>query len=667
MKRKINVRVLPIVFSAVFSISAFADVFTWKEGAQGGWDDPLSYVNNAAATPKDEDTVVIPNNVTVIANDEDMAVISKLKNIKTLGSNAKIIFDISQDHEIGCAICGTDDGSSPEGDGAIVKNGSGTLSVTNLGLYSYYVDITVNDGILKLQQTASGRHNNHYRSLTVNHPGVLYTPANTESEPDKANVSMRTQLWGDGMVTNPSPNTVIFSIRGTDSANIPVFSGILGGKIKIQGRTGTVYQDFTGTGSLNSEYVIADYKMNVGIADLGGKNPKTGEVHYGSVGSGGIWFTGESVFRYLGDGQIAYTKITLRESTFESACIDAGAMGGLRLLGTFECSSSTKPLKRLILSGDNVKECSIEGSMNSYASGAVYLTKRGSGTWGLLSDTAFSNGVIAVENGKLKFSSIRNKGEKCSLGAATVLYSDYTGKLTDAGAVPVSYAYLLGTADTLGTMEYVGADEAVCDDRAFAVKGKGCIASSGGPLVLSGGVGSVVSGENFLCLAGTAERCVMNNITNGVGTIKIVKEGPGAWSMGGNLGFTGGIEVKEGVLTIGNNYAPTDSQFADGMGIISVSAGAVLRANGSYEIDELKLGSENGTIDGFSFASSGTLKVSGTGESDKVRLPVSFLNASGLENIKNWSIDCDERKLQIVKADENGVVLSIIGLKVIVR
>ena len=98
-----------------------------------------------------------------------------------------------------------------------------------------------------------------------------------------------------------------------------------------------------------------------------------------------------------------------------------------------------------------------------------------------------------------------------------------------------------------------------------------------------------------------------------------------------------------------------------------MSAGAVLRANGSYEIDELKLGSENGAIDGFSFASSGTLKVSGTGESDKVHLPVSFLNASGLANLKNWNVDCDERKLQIINAGENGVVLSIIGLKVIVR
>ena len=42
-----------------------------------------------------------------------------------------------------------------------------------------------------------------------------------------------------------------------------MFSGILGGKIKIQGRTGTTYQDFTGTGSLNSENVIADNKMNI--------------------------------------------------------------------------------------------------------------------------------------------------------------------------------------------------------------------------------------------------------------------------------------------------------------------------------------------------------------------------------------------------------------------
>lgn len=903
---------LSVLFAVGFAVAVSADVFTWKAGADGGWDRPESYENNVAnAKPKEGDTVQIPDNVTVVARDGDMALVSSLKTVKTLGSNAKVVFDVTGDHDIECAICGTDEGRSMNGNGIIEKNGAGTVWLKNSShLYCYYVNIVVNDGILRLQPTTHSNRNQTYRSLTVNSPGVLYTTVNTES-PVKT-VHFRSTLYGDGMVTNPSAGNVIFYPMGKDPAKIPDFSGQFGGRIQIAGTDGFTYQDFTGTGSRNSESVNVNINLSLGISELGGIG--NGQTHYGSTGCGKIVFDGSGTLRYLGDGQIAFTEMQAGDN-MQFAHIDAGAVGGLRLCGTLDFDNAAKPLKRLLLTGDNATDCTIEGKMSNCDSGAVYLTKRGSGTWGLLSETAFCDGIIAVESGKLKFSSIRSKGEQCSLGAATVLRSEHAGALQDAEPLP--YAYLLGAADTAGTMEYVGGNEAVSDDRAFAVKGAGRIVSTGGTLVLCGGAGSVVSGLNTLHLGGSATRCIMNNVTNGVGVIKVVKEGSGDWSLGGNLGFTGGIDVKEGVLVLGNGYDPgnytryrltlraknqggsgnsffnlgrvalfnaagevqnacltynsaantneseramieprqlafvtpkgdlkpenfynyreyldsnaqteylyidkpmlnitnlfaafhadplayaqvrhkgregtsywpdlgsekywptiefrmpagadpvvsydigtrfasaakndatkttakknwmdaigswtlygsvdgnvwtelssvtsndlrgvetTDcswlsdgtsyatadgwtahtsgwkipsrpegsevpvySQFADGMGCVSVSPGAVLRTNRQYEIGELKLGPENGTIDGFSFAEGGTLVVPDAGDSDKVRLSVNFLNATGLENLKAWKVDCGGRRRKVFKVDGSGIVIAKVGFAIIAR
>ena len=40
MKTHSTLKAILMSLMLACSISAFADVFTWKEGAQGGWDDP---------------------------------------------------------------------------------------------------------------------------------------------------------------------------------------------------------------------------------------------------------------------------------------------------------------------------------------------------------------------------------------------------------------------------------------------------------------------------------------------------------------------------------------------------------------------------------------------------------------------------------------------------
>ena len=529
---------------------SFADTLTWKTGATGGWADPGSYEGGSA--PDENDVVLIPAATTVTIGDDDIETVNKLKGIVISNSTAKVVFNVESDHDITCSIAKKENGSTYNGSaGVIEKYGNGTVWLkANSTLGNYYANIVVNEGILRLPAVSNSNRNQTYASLTVNNPGTLYTTT-TNHEPGAA-AHFRAPLYGDGVVSNPTPKKVMFYVTGGSSGNIPEFSGKLLGKIGVAASASAdCCQDFTGTGSVNSEDISMIYALNLGVADFGGTIGD--ETHYGSVGSGKMIFGGYGKLRYLGSGGTAFTRFE-DGNAMQFAHIDAGETGGLRLLGSFAFDQSTNVLKRLILSGENANECSIEGEMYNRASGAVYLTKKGSGTWSLASETAFSNGVIAVEQGTLRFSSIRNKGVRCSLGSATILMSDHTGPME--GATPLPYAYLLGTSGTTGTMEYFGEDAAVCDDRPFAIMGSGRVISSGGPLVLAGGVGSVSPGDNVLYLGGGASDCVMNNITNGAGTLKVVKEDAGDWSIGGNLGFTGGIEVKAGCLQIGNSYVP---------------------------------------------------------------------------------------------------------------
>ena len=535
---------------AAFTLSfcSMADTHTWKSRAAGGWNDGESYEEGVA--PEDGDTVIIPEGRVAVAEDGDMALISSLEAVLFAKRSSKIVIDISGDHEVLCHIRGEGNLGSDNNAGILEKNGSGTLWLKNdSGISQYNSNIIVNDGILRLPSVSYSNRNQTYYKMTVNRPGVVYLP--TSSDTPQKSVNFRTRLYGDGLVTNVSSAKVQFYPIGSNASSIPEFSGKVCGPVSMSAPASEHWQDLTGTGSLNSETITLGDSLSLGLADFGGSSGNS--VHYGSFGCGKIVFDGEGVLRYLGTGGMGHTAFEDGNS-LKVAHIDAGKTGGLRLMGDFNFAKSSNILKRLVLSGDNENECTVEGCMANHADGAVYLTKKGSGIWKLASETAFSNGVIAVEEGTLRYASIRNKGVGCSLGAATILRSEHTGAIEDSSPVP--YAYLLGSPAAIGAMEYVGGNEAVCDDRPFAVKGFGRIDSAGKPLVLCGGAEPILPGTNTLYLGGAASRCVMNNISDGVGKLKVVKDGAGEWSIGGNLAFSAGIDVKEGVLTIGNSYCP---------------------------------------------------------------------------------------------------------------
>ena len=90
--------------------------------------------------------------------------------------------------------------------------------------------------------------------------------------------------------------------------------------------------------------------------------------------------------------------------------------------------------QRFILTGANASECVIAGPIKKYMDNGTNCNwrfiKKGSGVW------RFSNvantemaGVIAVENGTLRYDSIADAGRVCSLGYSDQLFEDYTGRV----------------------------------------------------------------------------------------------------------------------------------------------------------------------------------------------------------------------------------------------
>ena len=99
-----------------------------------------------------------------------------------------------------------------------------------------------------------------------------------------------------------------------------------------------------------------------------------------------------------------------------------------------------------------------------------------------------------------------------------------------------------------------------------------------------------------------------------------------------NPDFAFGIDKGKSLIT----GTPTQLNNAT----VTVAPGAVLRAEGDVTIHAREGGAGGiGTIDGFTLAPNGTFNLTGVGHLDNpVTVPVDFMNVTGTENIKNWSL-----------------------------
>jgi len=222
--------------------------------------------------------------------------------------------------------------------------------------------------------------------------------------------------------------------------------------------------------------------------------------------------------------------------------------------------------------------------------GADALTKSGSGTL-ILSGANVYDGVTTVSSGVLSVTTLANGGTASSIGDS---------------ANAAANLVLNG-----GTLRYTGG--AVSSDRLFSIGTSGGTldASGTGALNLNntGAMGTPGTGTRTLTLTGsntddnTLAAVIGNQVANAT---SLTKSGSGTWVLSGNNTFTGGVNVNQGTLKLGNVGAlnsTTPNAVTMGGGTLSLNGNSVTISS---------LSGSSGTIEN-NLAGTATLTISQSG------------------------------------------------------
>ena len=539
------------VLCAAVSASVIADEYTLKVAPQSiaDWKDGSFYANGVAPTDANvSDAVVkLPADMTAKVNDGSVAFVSSFERIIPQHRTSSVLeIDISSDASLGCAFyyAARKNANDIDTRGRIVKKGIGKLSLANTTSTTvYFTDIQIDSGTVEL--APRGGNQDHFYGRIDVADGAMLIPGHDASNPVR---NWMIHLGGSGIVSNgvgSAENCVILPGYGE---GYPVeFSGRILDKIMLYQHG---WQHYTGTSSTysgNTRMQSNGESLSRGIVGVM-KMGKKGEAS--SIGTGSM-VLGEYGGRmlYLGSGETSDKDISLSESPGNSpGIIDAGANGGLRLTGSISATAGTN--QRLWLTGSNTTECVIDGSMNVNGSRRMYVTKKGTGTWRLGDVARTDISGIAVEDGTLRFDSLREKGSACSVGNGAIYTID---KWYNGGETNVPYQFKLGTTTTEGVLEFTGSNDAYAAQRPIALAGDGTLRNSGTTnLIFHGGVSSLVARQVTLTLDGdSSSEAVVSSVSNGVGAVSVIKEGSGTWILDGtNNTFTGDIDVKSGTLVL---------------------------------------------------------------------------------------------------------------------
>ena len=526
------------------------------------WSAPASYAENQRP-PAGSDIFIPTNGAMTVSTDAEYEFLNTMNAIRPFrGSKLTAVVAGGVTQTLSCAVYVSHDSSAWEV-GTIVKEGEGALKLTSPGkvagpyneLSDYNVNISVDGGTLDVFDVAGlGNNIRLFRDVKVAEDAVF-------SLPGTGSVSMWS-LNGYGTVTN----------AGTSAKNLSITSSN-GGRSQFYGKIAGAF-DVTVTGGAclhgteNSfstitvrEYGgnIAGYKGVLGVASFGGKGETSsiGTTDYLTLGYNGE-SKGNAHLLYLGEGETVTKIFGINQTDRSPFTMDAGAWGGLEFTALWR-NWSTSGHIAIVLTGSNVNECTVgTGIFEVKAGTRDNILKRGTGTWKFTKTGNDSNlGSIGVEDGTLSFDSIDNRYVLTALGTSKSLYgAGFTGAASGKSEVP--YAFELGGADGTPVFEYVGSTPGYACDRPIALTGGEAHlrSSGGGPLKMRGAWMPVAGEATFVLDGDNAQDNVFSSISNGLGTVSVVKDGSGTWTLSGAQDFSGTLEVKAGVLKLRNkaNY-----------------------------------------------------------------------------------------------------------------
>lgn len=556
------------------------------------WNDTESYAlgsvdgGKPSATPGSSDVVYLPANKTCsfTAGTYSFNVFANVDSVvpNTAGGDSIEITVGSGTNDLNCAITGcdfTDTNYDSYGRCMVTKKGAGALAlkstrkttVDDNHLWDYHCSFTVDAGDVIVQQTVPSP-NVYLGSVTLKAGARLFLGPTIDTQYYFNGLTLLGGLHGAGLVTNDNSSAALIKTYryGADGAleDVP-FSGRIDGVVHVSGMS----VDLTGTNSTCTGTSYATY-TSANIPD----DCRFMKVRkFGKVGEPSSIGSGSSVGTSLYGGRLIYTgdvddecdknfyfNVTYGTSVSLMNTFDAGAHGGLRFTGTWTgkttYSDSQNLVAGLVLTGSNTVPCVIAAPidrwrrMNGSPWQSFHIKKQGTGTWELSGDAKDSTnaGAVTVEDGTLRYDSLAEVGEACSLGTATNLHEFATGNMSDVPEIP--FAMVLGGSNTTGRLEYVGTKKVVNRTRLIGLAGTGVIASTCTNVEFIG-VCSYGEGARTLILDGSRQggADVLHSVTNGAGVVSVVKTGSGTWALGGvggELSFSGELAVSNGTLDV---------------------------------------------------------------------------------------------------------------------
>ncbi len=473
-----------------------------------------------------------------------------------LVSGATIEFNLGEGVEVTIAkpIYGrTANGVSANG--LLVKKGAGRLNLyaSRINGSEFYLAFDVHGGSIYLPQDCTANNNQLIRDLAISN-GASFTVHN------KGNLTLGS-LSGAGNFTLPPEASVTINGSGR-------FDGVFTStkEVLVRGRLELTNPANNIPGGLKAHHL---YTSDTAVIGFTSPESVSGSIDFRTESWGGE-------FIYLGSGGGTFPhRLDIRNlkrddfALYHGSILNAGASGGVTFTGGMRFAyggyaypTGTPGVWPFYLDGSNtVSEAVFSGKMEENMKGAdgpyiFKLVKRGTGIWHVKYNSSSTwTGPLAVENGTFRFDTIAEAGVNCALGFATNLYeATYTNIYTDCG-----YAVMLGATNaageaTEGTLEYTGSARARVTTRPVAVRTKGRIKSSAGEFDLTGvSAKTDDGGAAVLALDGAAGSTnILRGVSDGNGTLSIVKDGAGDWTLAGEQDFSGSLSVNGGRLTLSN-------------------------------------------------------------------------------------------------------------------
>ena len=700
---------IAFAFAAFTAVAANATTYYWQGDENADPLVPSNYSTDTAGSSRLTELPEAGSTVDCTADshditfgDDSVAFLASLDMV-CLQKSTRCVIDISTNAAVSAKF-----NYNHSGTGVVVKRGAGTLEfngdvsepyTSGSAKYcdAYYTRFVVENGDLVFPQSgqASGVRQRHAglqvaKGSTVILDGGLSTVAfdlylNNGSVPAASG-----GLSGGGNVAYTN-DTVICSLYagGTDE----LFSGILSGdNLRLYVTGDLMLNNSANTFAYGgTSTAMFFYGGTLGFRKFGVRNDTSS---FGQYGAAYIQRDKSSPITFLcladsTDG-VQTGDLNIREYNGQgTVTFDGGAYGGFTYSGSLQAYHDR--MNELVLTGFNTEECVWSGgiSQNSGKTGRWYLAKRGTGTWRIPKVTNNTKMIalagIGVENGTLAFEQVAEAGTMCSLGSAPADYLfGYALKDTIENAAnrsKVTYAIRLGNVSDMseeGAFEYVGTSAGICTTRPIAITGRGRIKNSAVKNTTNyelrwEGIRSVVPPEDAtlvpalstLTFDGSKGAGWATNITEDTGAapLRIAKEGTGTWTLGGTLGFTGGIDVREGTLNIGAAVSAVQPYLrCDGGAVLDASGGSVTAAG--LAIDATK---GVGTISGVAFASAGTVAITNFTD-DVMTFPCGLSACTGLGNISNWKVFADGTEVNVrVVATATGIRITRAGLVIVIK